>query len=151
MQLSRDTVVQGGKVTVTTQGWEPGSTVQVWLRSDPLLVGSGIADAAGSAQIDITVPVDFPVGAHTVVMAGVSLGGVAAEVAAGLTVTSLGAAAGQVVAQGGLGAVAATSSSGSLPKTGSDLTLPLTATGFVLLVGGSGLVLWRRRMVAGSA
>ena len=151
MQLSSDTVVQGGKVTVNTQGWQPGSTVQVWLRSDPLLVGSGIADAAGNATVEITVPADFPVGAHTVVMTGTSLGGVASEVAAGLTVTSLGTAAGQVVSQSGLGAAAATTTtSGSLPQTGSPLTVPLAATGFVLLAGGSALVLWRRRSVAES-
>lgn len=75
----------------------------------------------------------------------------ASEVAAGLTVTSLGAAAGQVVSQSGLGAVAATSTSGSLPQTGSPLTIPVAATGVVLLAGGSALVLWRRRTASGTA
>jgi len=55
----------GGSVQVTIGGFEPGSTVWLILASDPQVLGTGVANSAGSVTLRGTIPVDLAPGEHT--------------------------------------------------------------------------------------
>ncbi|WP_417508995.1 pullulanase-type alpha-1,6-glucosidase [Microbacterium sp.] len=69
MSLSADRVEQGGTITVSVTGLEPGQQIAATLHSDPLVI-SGIpaADASGTVRFDVSIPADFALGAHTLVV-----------------------------------------------------------------------------------
>ncbi|ROS31404.1 pullulanase-type alpha-1,6-glucosidase [Cellulomonas sp. PhB150] len=74
LSLSLGSVRAGGTVHVAGGGFTPGERVQVWLHSEPVLLVATDADASGELDVTATVPVSTPVGAHTVVVTGLSSG-----------------------------------------------------------------------------
>lgn len=138
VKLSASSVPQGGQVTVTSTGWKPGSTVQITLNSEPLDVGTAIADQVGTIVHTFTVPSNFLVGAHTVTLTGLDLAGQVQVLSADLEVTALAGAVNSFTPTGG-------SATGPLPRTGSSLVVPLSLVGAGVAVSGAGLVVASRR------
>lgn len=62
--------VEGRSAVVEAAGLQPGSEVQVLLYSDPLVIGVGVADAAGNASIATQIPGGLPPGQHTIMAVG---------------------------------------------------------------------------------
>ncbi len=62
--------VEGRSAIVEAAGLQPGSSVQVLLYSDPQVIGTGVADAAGNAAIATQIPGGLPPGQHTVMAVG---------------------------------------------------------------------------------
>ena len=58
----------GDTFTVTGSGLPPGSTVSGELHSKAVSIGSAVVQPDGSFSLPVTVPADFPAGAHTIVM-----------------------------------------------------------------------------------
>ncbi|MCX7619480.1 MAG: LPXTG cell wall anchor domain-containing protein [Acidimicrobiales bacterium] len=136
--LDKTTVPQGGQVTVTSTGWMPGTSVQVTLNSDPLDVGTAIADQVGTIVHTFTVPVDFLVGAHSVTLTGLDLAGQVQVLSADLQVTALAGAVNSLTPT-------TTAATGALPRTGSGVVFPLAVAGAGLALGGAGLLVASRR------
>ena len=55
----------GGSVQVTIGGFDPGSTVWLIVASDPQVLGTEVADAAGSVTVRGVIPVGLAPGEHT--------------------------------------------------------------------------------------
>ncbi|WP_276967894.1 LPXTG cell wall anchor domain-containing protein [Desertimonas flava] len=115
----RTTFVQGSSFVVVGRGFLPGEQVTGVLNSDPIQLGTQVADAAGDVRFTVAVPTTFPAGAHTVTLTG---------------------------AQSGTAALAITvSATADLPATGSTSAgLAILAAG-VFLTGGSLILVGRRR------
>jgi hypothetical protein len=79
----------GSTFTASAEGFQPGTLVQAFLESDPVLVGEETADAAGRVTFLITIPRDFPPGPHTVVLVGTGLDGAERRLAAAIRVNPL--------------------------------------------------------------
>ena len=62
-------------LTITTTGFEPGSSVFYELRSDPVSLGTAVADADGTAVLAATIPSDVPPGFHSVLVSGLGADG----------------------------------------------------------------------------
>jgi MFS family permease len=58
----------GDTFTVTGSGLPPGSTVSGELHSKAVSIGSAVVQPDGTFSLPVTVPADFPAGAHTIVM-----------------------------------------------------------------------------------
>jgi len=67
-------VSPGGVLTLSGDGYTPGEPIQFVLHSDPVLLETVNADANGQFQTAITIPVDTPVGEHTINVVGVTCG-----------------------------------------------------------------------------
>ena len=124
IELDADTVVQGGSIEIVGRGYQAGEVVQVELHSDPIRLAEITTDSSGSFRAQVTVPLDAPVGDHTLVVTG-SDSGLSAE--ASLAVTAAGGA------------------DGGLPTTGGSAPIALMIVMFGLLAAGGVLVLIRRR------
>ncbi len=143
--LSPSSVPQGGQVTVTSTGWKPGSMVQITLNSDPLDVGTAIADQVGAIVHTFTVPSNFLAGVHSVTLTGLDLAGRVQVLSADLEVTALAGVVNSIAQTG-------ESATGPLPRTGSSIVVPLAIVGAGFAVGGAGLaVVSRRRRAAPSS
>ena len=124
IELLADSVVQGGTVEIIGRGYQAGEEVTIELHSDPIRLAEVTTDGSGSFRAQVTVPLDAPVGDHTVVVTG-SGSGLSAEAA--LTVT------------------AAAGADGGLPSTGGSVPIVLLVAVLVLLAAGGALLLIRRR------
>lgn len=58
--------------TVFGSGLRPNSAYTVVLRSDPVTIGSGTADAFGRFEAELTIPADTPAGAHSATVYGIA-------------------------------------------------------------------------------
>ncbi|MFD5225882.1 glycoside hydrolase family 9 protein [Microbacterium sp. NPDC058342] len=67
LTLSPAQAVAGGEVEVGLSGFAPSQSVQLWLHSGPVRVGTVTVGADGSATVTIRVPAATAVGAHTLV------------------------------------------------------------------------------------
>lgn len=74
----------GAEVTLVARGFVPGERVTFVLHSDPVVLGTAIADADGVATLTVALPAGVPAGAHTVVATGADSGR-AADVGVTLT------------------------------------------------------------------
>ena len=75
-------LVEGSDVAVDGTGFVPGSTVDIWLHSDPVLLGNVTADSTGAFSTVLTLPTGVELGDHTIR----TIGARAAEVAVALPV-----------------------------------------------------------------
>lgn len=75
--LDRAVNPPGGLVTLRATGFVPGERVRFVLHSDPVFLGTAIADADGVATLIVELPEGTPVGQHHVVATGVDSGRVA--------------------------------------------------------------------------
>jgi len=133
------TVVEvGGTITVRAGYFEPGSDVQIRVESDPVVLGTLVADASGVVTSPFALPLSVGIGSHIVFALGPRLGtGVATEVSAAITVIDRAVSPAAVVPGSG--------STGSLPVTGRDLSLLLTVGAALVVGGGLAVQLTRRR------
>lgn len=82
---SSKTLMRAGvEVTLVARGFVPGERVTFVLHSDPVVLGTAIADADGVATLTVALPAGVPAGAHTVVATGADSGR-AADVGVTLT------------------------------------------------------------------
>lgn len=112
-------VAPGGTQTATAGGFAPGETVSAVLHSEPVDVGTFIADDEGVVTAQFIVPSDTPAGEHTLVLTGQTS---------------------SAVAEGTFTVAAASPSAilGALATTGTDANR-WALSGLVLLVAGAGL------------
>lgn len=118
----------GGAVTFTVTGAAPGSTVTL-IFAGSVVLGTGIADADGTAVIHATWP-DGATGTQTVVADGIDADGNPLDISASF-------ACPPPPGVSPPGAV-------NLPRTGSD-SLTWARLGLVLVIGGGLLVLFARK------
>jgi len=139
------TVVEvGGTIVVTAGYFEPGSDVQIRVESDPVVLGTLVADANGVVTSAYALPLSVQVGSHVVFALGPRLGtGVATEVSAAITVIDSDVGAGALTPT-------TTSTSGSLPVTGAAVGGLLTTAAVLLAAGGLVITAKRKREAARS-
>lgn len=124
ISLSADSVVAGGQVTVSGEGFEAGLELVLELRSTPVQVGTVTVAADGTFRLAVTIPASTPAGEHT--LAAIQPDG--AEATAALTVLAASSSGG----------------GGQLGATGADPT-PYLVLAALLLTLGAALVVTRRR------
>ena len=81
---------RGERQTAVGTGFLPGESVSGVMSSEPIALGTQIADEDGTVTFTWTIPADTDLGTHTVTLTGVTSGSVAATfqvVAAGLATT----------------------------------------------------------------
>jgi hypothetical protein len=78
--------VQGGQLVITSSGWAPGSTVVLWLYSEPTKLAEIVVDASGSFPVTATIPAGMTPGEHLIQLVGPSPDGDLRVLAAGLLV-----------------------------------------------------------------
>ena len=133
-------VTDGQNIDVQTTGWKPGSTIAVTLESDPVSLGSMVADAAGNATGSFPLPAGFATGQHTLKLTGTGVAGQVQVLSAFVTVAR------QVTATTAPTTAAPTTAAvGTLPVTGGSPSGPLLVGGALLVTGATALALSRRR------
>jgi LPXTG-motif cell wall-anchored protein len=135
------TVFPGDPIAVNATGFKPGSNVVITLESDPVNLGSYVADSAGKIATNVVVPADFPAGAHTLKLTGTDIAGAVLVLSTGVTVASRIQPAPTTAAP----TTVAAATTGTLPTTGSSFTEPALAGAAVLVLGGSIVLLAARR------
>ncbi|MDZ7771338.1 MAG: filamin/ABP280 repeat domain-containing protein [Balneolaceae bacterium] len=88
-QILRLLAAQGASVRISGDGFAPGSWVTVWLFSEPLLLGKLEVGAGGTMGGDLPLPAQIPVGAHTLLVSGLSPSGALRTVSAGVEAAHL--------------------------------------------------------------
>lgn len=123
-------VAPGATQTFTASGFTPGESVSAVMHSDPVNVGTFVADASGTVDAQFIVPFDAAPGQHRLVLTGQTSGVVAEGTFA--------------VAQAAPAAVF-----GALATTGTDANR-WALTGLLLLAGGAamGALSWHMRRQA---
>ena len=106
-------------------GFVPGSTVELFVYSDPEPLGTTTADADGAISVGVVIPADLELGAHTIVARGFSLDAL----------------------DNGYGIAALAVVASALSSTGvqGELLVPLFAVLMLLVLGAAGIVYARRR------
>lgn len=142
IELSATEVAQGGSLQVTGRGFAPEETVVVELHSDPVTLGEGVTDAAGAFRLEVTIPADAALGAHTVVATGAG-SELVAEAALRVVTADDGSGDGS-----GNGTDDGQRPGGWLPRTGAGVTGLVTAMLALLVAGGIALGMRRRETAA---
>ncbi|TCK66292.1 ExeM/NucH family extracellular endonuclease [Curtobacterium sp. PhB136] len=117
----------GGTFTLTGSGFAADERTRVELHSDPVLLGTVVADADGDLSGRLTIPASVSAGTHTIVVTGPTTG----------TVTL------RVTIDPATGAA----SVGALAFTGAELGGGIAAA-LLLLAAGAGVLVVRRRRAA---
>jgi len=138
--VSAGSVPAGADLTITARNLKPGTTATFTLHSDPVVLGTAVVAADGTATLTVKVPANVPAGAHTVVITGTDVDGQPAELRVALTV----APAGSTVATS---SAKTTTPSGPLANTGSNGAL-VGGIAVVLLLAGLALFGVTRRRTA---
>ena len=123
------TISPSGTAEASGLGFQPGSTVEVWIFSDPRLLGTTTVLDDGSFSVSLVIPIDLDVGPYTIQVNGRLANGRERSSNIGITVSEI------------------TISEQLLPSTGtSSHALPFVIIGLAL---GANLVLLasRRRPV----
>ena len=79
-------VMPGARIVIDGSGYEPGSEVEIWLFSDPTLLGPVRASAGGEVSGSFVVPPAVETGDHRVVLSGVEKGGSESIIGVGLRI-----------------------------------------------------------------
>ncbi|MDQ0577403.1 carboxypeptidase-like regulatory domain-containing protein [Agromyces albus] len=135
------TVTAGGLLSVTAQGFEPGKSLAMWLRSTTVVkpgtlvkLGTVVADADGAITASVAIPATTPAGVHHLVLVDDEARGYASE---DITVTAASASVAPPVAVAGTAATEA-----RLAATGQD-PVPAGLLAGLLLVAGVGALALR--------
>lgn len=72
--------------TARAGGFKPITAVKAFLQSDPVLVGEEMADTDGNVSFEITIPLDFLPGAHTLILLGQAPDGSERRLTAAITI-----------------------------------------------------------------
>jgi hypothetical protein len=78
--------VRGRYVEVTGNSFAPNTQVDVWIYSDPTLLGSATTDASGSFTKTFDIPVSIELGDHTLTLNGFDAQGAAVTASVGIVV-----------------------------------------------------------------
>ncbi|WP_282948284.1 hypothetical protein [Cellulomonas endometrii] len=70
LETPKAATAPGQQMELVAEGFEPGETVAFYLHSDPVFLGTAVADANGVARLLASIPADVPTGAHTVIATG---------------------------------------------------------------------------------
>jgi LPXTG-motif cell wall-anchored protein len=143
LTISDTTPTPGQTVTIEGRTFATGSTATVTLFSEPVGLGSAIADAAGVFALQATIPADTPLGHHTITAQGTAPDGSPLSLSVSLTV---------VPAQAGAGAGNGNGNGNGLPRTGNDSSIPLAKLGLgMLAIGGIATAIAAKRRKAAAA
>lgn len=157
---SVSTIATGGNITFTGSGFTPGETVSGVVNSDPVNLGSQVADSNGNVVFAWSVPAGFAAGQHTITLTGAASGIVATNTFTVTAPTAVDTPVGDTpVTDGEVAAVddessddentdeavdqAVESDDVTLAETGLDGSLLLTL-GLLTLMAGAGLFAVRR-------
>lgn len=134
--VSSVVVAPGGTVTVSHKGgcFMPGSTVTITMYSDPVVLGTAIADSLGNVEATVTIPTGAALGSHLIELAGTGRDG---------QPTVMGVSIAVQLSSLGTGATG-TSTGTPLPVTGTEST-GLATAGVALVVAGGLVVLATRK------
>ena len=78
----------GDPVRINVAGFKPGTSVQVWLFSTPVLLGVAKVSDAGTVTASFTVPKDAPSGSHRIAVVATTMEGKPATLTVGVKVGS---------------------------------------------------------------
>jgi len=123
-------------VTFTGNVLKPLSSFTVEVRSTPVTVFSGTADAQGRYNVTVTIPQNTPAGAHTVVLVGTSPSNQPFTDSGSMTISANGTVTGVSGSSGSGGPT--TVPAGGLPATGTDT---FSMVQLATVVGGAGVAL----------
>lgn len=143
LETPQAATVPGQQMELVAVGFQPGETVAFYLHSEPVYLGTAVADAFGVARLMATVPADVPAGAHTVI----ATGGTSGRWATLAVQLALPGSAAVPVSAPVAAAPVAVAAPGALAVTGSQSGV-LGLTAGLLLAAGGGLVLVGRRVRA---
>ncbi|HWC33112.1 MAG TPA: hypothetical protein VG709_08295 [Actinomycetota bacterium] len=129
--ISDTVVVPGQAITITCDGWQPGSEVTATFFSHPVVLGSDTANSQGEVSITGTIPGDAEPGDHVIRVEGIADDGEPAVVEIGVTVAGAGAAAGDGAAQ--------------VAVTGRNVTVGFMILAGLIVGGTVALLIGRRR------
>ncbi|MEZ3159268.1 carboxypeptidase regulatory-like domain-containing protein [Microbacterium sp. BWT-B31] len=135
--VSASRAQRGEEIVVSGQYFLPGEAVLLELHSEPIELGTLVADDEGAFTTAVTIAQNAEIGAHDVV-------------ATGLESDLVGSAPLEVYDLAATSAVAGPSTgggSGSLPVTGGGLPVVALSFGIVLIALGS-VIAWRRRVLS---
>ncbi len=76
---------------MTGQHFIPGETVEFWLHSDPVLLGTATADAGGTVAASVTIPANTPSGTHHIELRGTETASIQVEIAIAEALSTTGA------------------------------------------------------------
>jgi hypothetical protein len=79
-------LLPGTTFTADAGGFKPFTPVQAFLQSEPVLVGEEMADADGNVSFEITIPLDFLPGDHTLILIGQAPDGSERRLTAAITI-----------------------------------------------------------------
>lgn len=128
LSVSTTSVVPGGDVTISGDGFAPGATISFELQSDPISLGSTEADASGAFTATVTIPSSVEPGTHMIVASGESASGGVRVLSVEVTVTGEGDEAG-----------------GELPVTGASGAAVLVGLALLAISAGTLVVRAARR------
>lgn len=129
VEASDTTPAPGQQITLTADGFLPGSSSTFTLFSAPVVLGTATANAQGVASLTTAIPANTTPGSHRVEVSGTGANGQPLTVVLPITVTG---AAGS-----------------NLPTTGTDSALPLTQIAIgVMAFGGLMVVMANKRRTA---
>ena len=76
----------GDRIRLRLSGFKPGTTVEAWLFSSPVLLGTAKVDDSGSVTGDFAIPKDAPEGAHRIAVVARTTSGKPATLTVGVMV-----------------------------------------------------------------
>ena len=79
----------GGHVTITGGGFKPGSTAQIILHSDVVVLNAVTADGSGVVAATVSIPPNTAAGVHTLEIRGGAADGSTRSLSAAITVATL--------------------------------------------------------------
>lgn len=109
-QLSTSSPAPGGDLKVSGGGFGQGTPVRVVIFSEPVLLGTATADAAGEVSLDVSIPANFEPGSqHRIELQGTDPSGEPRVISRAVTLAGgdqgvlpfTGAAVGSLIALGG--------------------------------------------------
>lgn len=75
MVLTDTELVPGEELGIYLVDLQPNSPVEVWINSEPRLLQTATADAAGEARVTVVIPADIEPGQHRIVVRGTGADG----------------------------------------------------------------------------
>jgi len=85
----RGSATVGSRVAVDATGFMPGSEVEIWLESTPVLLASVVADGTGSIATIVRIPTTADEGDHHIVARGEGADGEPLSLSAALMVIGI--------------------------------------------------------------
>ena len=137
------TLKAGDEVTLSASGFVPGESVDVVLRSTPLVLATVVADSSGNVTVTVTLPTSLAAGNHTLTLTGSTDAPAFAFTVAAPTPPNPGTNDPGADNSG----TDAGSGSGALADTGAHVVAPI-GSGLLLVIVGVGLVVLNRRRAA---